>query len=159
VARDDGPIQGRTTSTARHRSVLVLAGLLVIPAPASAVHPAKGKTYSGEIKQSVTVQFPISFKVSSTGKSVSKFRLPNGYPVYCQGGGFGSAHSRRAKISRRGTFRAKLPIIFAPTHQHQGFLKVTGKFRSHKRETGKVVTGFTNGSSCGGSSKYSTRAH
>ncbi len=138
--------------------VLVLGGLLLTAAFAFAAKPAKGKTYSGVIRVNATVRDPISFKVSSSGAKVIKFSFPSGYPIYCQGGGFGIPQTSSARISNRGTFKAKLPIVFTPTHTRQGFLKVSGRFRSHKREKGRVVTDFTHSPSCNGTSKYATRA-
>jgi hypothetical protein len=54
-------------------------------------------------------------------------------------------------------FTVKLPIYFAPAHEHQGFVIVTGSFAKHGKESGKVRTDFTHSSSCNGSSSYSTR--
>ena len=64
---------------------------------------------------------------SSSGTAVGGFSL--GYlPVYCQGGGFGSPQSVVAKITKTGTFKAKLPNYFAPAQSTQGYLIVTCKF-------------------------------
>ena len=139
-------------------SLLLLAGLLLTAAVAFAAKPAKGKTYSGEIKRSATVQFPISFKASRSGKRVSGFSFPSSYPVYCQGGGFGAPQSRSARISRRGTFEVKLPIVFTPTHQRQGFVRVSGRFLRHKREKGEITTHFDKSPSCNGAAHYSAHA-
>lgn len=137
---------------------------VAIPALSSAAQPGKGKTYSGSITRVVagtTSTFPISFQVSKNGKKVHDFSLSSGYPVYCQGGGFGEAQEATAKISKQGTFTAKLPLYFAPTHDHQGFVKVTGKFGKKGHESGKAITEFTGGSltGCNGTSKYTTKAN
>lgn len=143
-------------------SALVLGALLLGSAFALAAHPAKGKTYSGEIQRviggKVVGTFPISFKVSSNGKKVSQFSLPSGYPVYCEGGGFGTTQKASAKITSKGRFKAKLPIYFEPTNSHEGFVKVSGKFGAKKHESGTVITEFTNSPICNGTSKYKTRA-
>lgn len=148
----------------RSRFVVIsgaLVGLLAALAiGAAAAHPAKGKTYSGSIKRlaGANVTFPISFEVSANGKKVHDFSLPSGYPVYCEGGGFGEAQDATAKITSKGAFTAKLPIYFAPTHQHQGFVKITGKFGKKGHESGKAITEFTTSKTCNGTSKYSTKA-
>ena len=125
---------------------------------AFAAHPKKGAIYSGEISRTKTVKLPISFKVSKNGKQVTAFTFTSDYPVYCQGGGFGSPQSRSAKVSRKGTFKVKLPLVFAPTHQDQGNLVITGKFGRHGTESGKLTTDFTTSPTCNGTSKYATRA-
>jgi hypothetical protein len=140
----------------------LLCGILILgSAIAIAAHPAKGKTYRGEINRvfggKVVSTYPISFKVSSNGKKVSKFNLPEFYPVYCQGGGFGEALTTTERITSKGTFKAKLPIYFKPSHSHEGFLKISGTFGAQKRETGKVTTDFTKSKTCNGTSKYMTK--
>lgn len=144
---------------------IALICAVAIPALSNAAPPKKGKTYVGEIKRvyggKVAYTDEISFKVSASGKQVHDFSLPNGYPVYCEGGGFGEAQDATAKITPAGTFTAKLPLYFAPSHQHQGYLMVTGKFGKGGRESGKLTTNFTLGNfdqSCNGTSKYSTKA-
>jgi hypothetical protein len=152
------------------KRVLFLTAIVVVAAAGAALaakpgKPAKGATYSGNITRVVTTggntfksTFPISFKVSKNGKKVSGFKLISGYPVYCQGGGFGTAQSTSAKISAKGTFKVKLALYFAPEHSHQGFVIVSGKFGKHKEESGTIKTDFTKfGSSCNGTSKYTTK--
>ena len=136
----------------------LIAALAVGAAGANAAHPAKGKTYSGSIKHLSNVTYPITFEVSKNGKKVHDFSLPSGYPVYCEGGGFGEAQDATAKTSGKGTFTAKLPIYFAPTHDHQGFVKITGKFGKKGHESGKVITEFSTSGTCNGTSKYTAKA-
>lgn len=142
-------------------AALIATALLSIATGALASHPVKGATYSGAIKQKFQGQvvntYPLSFQVSSNGKKATKFAV-SGTPIYCQGGGFGTPHSTTAKISSSGTFKVKLPIIFAPTHQNQGNLVLTGKFKPHKVETGTATTKFKKVKSCDGTSKYKTKA-
>ncbi len=130
---------------------------------ASSSKPVHGATYSGQITRvlhsggkTFKSQFPISFAVSANGKSASAFTFTSFYPVYCQGGGFGSPQSRSAKISKGGTFKVKLPL-FGPNHKLQGNLVITGKFAKHGRESGTVTTAFTSLKVCNGTSKYKTK--
>lgn len=125
-------------------------------AVAVAAHPVRNATYSGRIARTSNVTYGISFKVSGSGKRVSNFTLSSGYPVYCQGGGFGVVQAASGAISKRGTFTVKLPIYFAPAHQHQGFVIITGSFAGHGRESGKVKTDFTRSATCNGTSSYKT---
>ncbi len=137
----------------------MIGAIAVVAGSADAASPANGKTYSGTIKLTMAsnVVFPISFQVSKNGKKVDNFSLPNGYPIYCQGGGFGEAQQATAKVSSKGTFTAKLSIYFAPTHKHEGFVKVTGKFGKKKQARGKVITEFGSSSTCNGTSKYTAK--
>jgi hypothetical protein len=123
---------------------------------AMAAAPIKGATYKGKLKlrPGAKVTLAISFKVSTNGKRVGNFKLPNGYPVYCQGGGFGRIQEGSGPISKKGTFKVKLPIYFAPVHLRQGFVIVTGAFAKHGKVAGRVTTDFTSGTACNGSSAY-----
>lgn len=140
------------------RAVAVIAVTGVVGATGVAAvalaAPIRHATYRGTIERASNVIFHISFKVSANGRRVSGFALPNGYPVYCQGGGFGSVQAASGTITARGTFKVKLPIVFAPTHQHQGFVIVTGRFAKHGGESGKVTTAFTKYKICNGTSSY-----
>lgn len=126
----------------------------------AAMHkPIKGATYSGTLNFGSNVTFRISFKVSKNGKSVSGFKLPQSPPFYCQGGGFPHiGKSPRAKVSKKGTFTAKLPLLAIGTNKPDGSVIVTGKFGKHGKESGKVKTAIAGkfGSQCNGSSSYST---
>jgi hypothetical protein len=137
--------------------VVLIAALALGAAGADAAHPAKGATYSGSIKRLSNVTYLITFEVSKNGKKVRDFSLPSGYPVYCEGGGFGEVQDATAKISSKGAFTAKLPIYFAPTHEHQGFVKITGKFGKKGHESGKAITEFSTSKTCNGSSKYTAK--
>lgn len=123
---------------------------------AVAAHPVKNATYSGRISRTSNVIYGISFKVNVSGKRVSNFTLSSSYPVYCQGGGFGAVQAASGAITKRGTFKVKLPIYFAPAHQHQGFVIITGSFAAHGKESGKVTTDFTHSATCNGTSSYKT---
>jgi hypothetical protein len=136
--------------------VAIALATLALAAGALAAKPIKGATYSGKINRASNVTYPISFKVTPNGTHVTAFKVPT-LPVYCQGGGFGTPQSVAAKITRTGSFKAKLPIYFAPAHSTQGNLIVTGKFAKGGKESGKVTTSFTHVTSCDGTSSYSTK--
>ena len=147
---------------ARMPAAIVLVALLVVSAGtavALAAAPIKGATYQGELKlpHATNQTFPISFKVSASGKGVSNFTLSHGYPVYCQGGGFGQQQPGSGTITKKGKFTVKLPLVFEfgpPPHRHQGFVIVTGTFAKHGKVSGTVVTDFTPGHTCNGTSTY-----
>jgi hypothetical protein len=153
-------------STGRVRAALavfVVGAVVGTGVALAAKKPIKGALYSGLIHKverfngkTYRSTLPISFKVSSNGKRVSNFTMSSGYPIYCQGGGFGALQPASAKITNRGTFKVKLPLFFAPAHQHQGFVIVTGKFGANGKESGKVTTAFSKATGCNGTSKYST---
>jgi hypothetical protein len=144
------------------RRVLGVIALIALVASAEgavafAATPIKGATYAGKIARTSNVTYSISFRVSAKGKRVSNFTLANGYPVYCQGGGFGAVQKASGSVAKNGTFDVKLPIYFSPTHQHQGFVIITGSFAKHGKESGKVMTDFTHGTTCNGTSRYATK--
>ena len=146
---------------ARMAVAIVSAALLAVTcgtAVALAAAPIKGATYTGKLKPRTATSeaHPISFKVSANGKRVSHCTLLNGYPVYCQGGGFGQAQPASGAITNKGKFTVKLPIVFTITHQHQGFVIITGTFAKHGKESGTVTTDFTTSHVCNGSSTYTT---
>ena len=145
-----------------HRRVLGAIALIALVvtaegAVAFAATPIKGATYEGKIARTSNVTYSISFKVSANGKRVSSFTLTNGYPVYCQGGGFGAVQQASGTIAKNWTFDVKLPIYFSPSHQHQGFVIISGSFAKHGKESGKVMTDFTHGTTCNGTSRYATK--
>jgi hypothetical protein len=151
----------RTLAPVAALTTLGLAGT------AFAVGPVKGATYSaviakverfnGKLYHSTK---PFSFKVSADGKKAGPFTFRMGYPVYCQGGGFGTVHSKTVQISNKGAFTAKLPIIFSINgkNNHQGFVIVKGKFAKHGKASGTVFTDFNGGGSCNGTSKFTASA-
>jgi hypothetical protein len=119
-------------------------------------------TYAGQIKREGATPQPIRFAVSKNKKKVTDFSFPSSYPVYCQGGGFGTPVSKPAKISAQGAFTAKLPLVFAPRHQNQGVLIVTGTFTAQGKVKGSVTTDFKavdNLNTCNGTSAFSARAN
>jgi opacity protein-like surface antigen len=143
------------------KRILALTAIVAVAAASAALaaKPVKGATYTGTIVRSVgNVSFPISFKVSKNGKTVSGFKLTNDYPVYCQGGGFpvlGTA--KAAKISKQGKFTAKLPLKnIRPPGKGEGSVIITGKFAAHSSVSGTVKTdiGGSAFKSCNGSSPF-----
>jgi hypothetical protein len=155
----------RSRRAAAPVAALAMLGAAGAQALASTSKPVRGAIYSGQITRvlhsggkTFKSNFPISFAVSANGKRVSAFTFPSSYPVYCQGGGFGQPQSKSGKISDKGKFKVKLPLVFAPTHQHQGFLVVSGTFGKHRKVSGTVFTDFTKAKVCNGSTKYSAKA-
>ena len=96
--------EGHRERSASPRSVVGL--ILFACAVAGAAKPVKGGSYAGGWTTSSGAHFGLSFKVSKSGKAVSAMTLPNGEPIFCQGGGFGTpvAQAKAAKVSKRGTF-------------------------------------------------------
>ncbi len=144
----------------RRGLILALLGTAVFAAPALAAigtAPEKGKTYSGDVQKTGS-PYPISFKVSKSGKSVSHFKL-EGFVFYCSGGGFPTVEKGKpARVSSTGTFKASLPLVFTPTGKHEGAVVVTGKFGSGGSEKGEVITKFKGNKPCSGKSPYTTTA-
>ncbi len=146
-------------------TALAVFGAAGAQALASSAKPVHGATYGGEITRVVHSmgktfrnKLPISFAVSANGKKVSAFTFTSFYPVYCQGGGFGSPQPKSGEISSKGKFKVKLPLVFAPTHAHEGFLVVSGTFAKHGKVSGTVFTDFTKSKVCNGTSKYTAKA-
>lgn len=141
---------------------LTVIAALVAASVAMAAKPVKGATYSGKIRNSRNSidTYPISFKVSKSGKQVSGFKLTGDYPSYCQGGGFPQVGTKGSgKISKQGTFTAKLPLLALGTNKADGFLIVTGKFGKGGSVSGKIKTDIagTFGHECNGTSSYSAK--
>jgi hypothetical protein len=124
---------------------------------ALAANPLKGATYSGTFTGEV--YNTISFKVSSNGKKVSGFNIPSP-PVGCQGGAFGSSTGGTATVSKKGTFKVTLNMVFAPQKKTNGTVLVTGKFGKHGSESGTLSSTFTGKdftTSCDATKSYSTK--
>lgn len=154
----------RISRQASRRAVAVLLlGSLAIAAPAVAAlntKPENGKTYKGLIRQSATATYPISFKVSATGKTVTNFVLSHGSPRYSSGCYTVNFLSNRVKapISSQGAFTAKVPIE-DPYKFIFGYVTITGKFSRAGHESGAATSKYKNDASCDGMSPYSTKAH
>jgi hypothetical protein len=141
------------------RRILSIAAVVAVSTAgvALAASAIKGARYSGTIHRASNVTYGISFKVSSNGRSVSGFVLSNGYPAYCQGGGFPHlGKSPSGKISKHGTFSVKWQLLELGNNKPTGSsVIITGKFAAHGKEAGKVETKLT-ATICNGSSSYST---
>ncbi len=140
--------------------VLLCVAALLATTTSLAAAP-KAATYAGQIKREGATSQPIQFTVTKSRKKVTSFSFPSSYPVYCQGGGFGTPVSKPVKISVQGTFTAKLPLVFTPRHQNQGTLIVTGTFTPHGKVRGSVTTDFkavNNLNTCNGTSTFSASA-
>jgi hypothetical protein len=140
---------------------LMMIVALAATGVALAAKPVKGATYAGTIQRDVgNITFPISFKVSKNGKTVSSFKLADSFPVYCQGGGFphiGDGGS--GSITKKGTFTAKLPLLAISTNKRDGLVVISGKFIRGGTASGKVRTDISGsfGKSCNGSSSFTAR--
>ncbi len=138
-------------------SAIAGAGALGSAGIALAARPLKDTTYSGSFKGQTSDA--VSFKVSANGKKVSGFSIATP-PVGCQGGEFGSATGGSGSISKQGTFKVTLSLVFAPAHRTNGKLVVSGKFGKKGAESGQVSSIFTNKvftKSCNASIAYSTK--
>jgi hypothetical protein len=139
--------------------VLTLIVALAATGVALAAKPVKSATYTGTIQRDVT--FPISFKVSKNGKKASSFKLADSFPVYCQGGGFPHiGNSGSGRITNRGTFTAKLPLLALQTNKADGSVIVSGKFARGGAVSGQVRTDISGsfGKACNGSSPFTARS-
>jgi hypothetical protein len=141
-------------------SITAIVAVLVTGV-ALAAKPVKGATYSGSITRGVgTTTFPISFKVTKSGKHVSNFKLANAYPVYCQGGGFPTMGAGGfGRITKKKTFSVNLPLTNFMTKKPEGSIVVSGKFGAHGSASGKVKTAITGtfGKSCNGTSPFTAK--
>lgn len=120
--------------------VLALVAALLTAGAALATAPKKGWTYTAQPMSKVFV----TFKVSATGKKVTK--LDAGIAVKCKGsaGGFPSARPGSGTITKTGTFKVVLKLYppGAPGQKSSGTNTVTGKFVAGGKETGTVLTHF-----------------
>lgn len=131
---------------------------LATAAVALAAHPVKGATYTGSAPNGL----PIQFKVSANGKQAKGFKIGYG-PIGCQGADPQVTSGGSTTISSTGKFKITRPMYFPPTQpsRHVGTLVVTGTFRKHGKEVGKLTSQFSgkNGysSNCNTTVGYSTK--
>jgi hypothetical protein len=121
--------------------VVAVMAALVVAGVATASNATKGGSYVGSYSDGATNA--ISFKVSANGKQVIDLELST--PIKCQGGcgGIGSASRASARISKNGTFKVKLNLVFPPgSTRSEGTETVTGKFLKHGTATGTVSSHF-----------------
>ena len=135
--------------------VAVAVATAVSVGVASAAQPVKDGTYSGHwklktCKVAICVQ-TVSFDTSSSGKMVQHFMVSL---IPCDFGG-AVARNLSGKVTKNGTFTITYSLRNALGEQG-GTLVVTGGFRAHRKETGKL-TG-NNKLGCRQSVGYSTEA-
>lgn len=130
---------------------------LATAAIALAAHPVKGATYKGSAPNGL----PVQFKVSANGKQAKGFKI--GYaPLGCQGADPQVASGGSTTISSTGKFKISRPMYFPPTEpsRHVGTLVITGTFRKHGKEVGKLSSRFSGkygySASCNTTVGYST---
>jgi hypothetical protein len=122
----------------------------------------KGGLYKGALAAPRTA-FTIAFNVSKNGKQVTGLKI-NNLPIYCSGGGPTEPMSfKNATISKSFSFESTaVQTIKSGSLKGQkgATLTLTGTFRSRRRESGQVTTAFptSDGTSCNGTSSYSTKA-
>ena len=126
----------------------VLAGVatLLCAAIAFASNAISGGSYTGHYSGGSSEG--LTFKVSANGKKVFDFSVNT--PVKCKGGcgGVGSASGGSATISKQGTFKVVLKIVFpSKPPRTEGTDVVTGTFLKHGKAKGTVSSHFTHGSS------------
>ncbi len=148
----------------RRQRVLILTAIVVVAAAgiALAAKPVNGARYRGAIhwSESTIDSFPIAFRVSKKGGKVQSFQLSNSFPVYCRGSGFPAiGNGGSGRISKKGTFTAKLPLTDVTTHKPEGLVIVTGTFAAHGSVSGKVATDLPGniGKACNGTSPFTAR--
>ena len=120
------------------KTSLASAALLVLvtAAVASATAPAKNKTYSGISSE----RSPISFKVASNGKHVTKFTTTIGYNGKCGAGGGAPFVVKAASISiTNGSFHKRVTAHGPPgsTGIPARKFDVSGKFSGRGGKTAK----------------------
>jgi hypothetical protein len=122
----------------------------------------KGGSYTGTLAAPRT-SITVSFKVSKNGKQVTGLKT-NNLPFYCSGGGRPVPIAfKNATISKAATFTSTgVQIISSGPKKGQkgATLRITGRFLASRKESGKVTTTFPKslGTSCNGTSQYSTKA-
>jgi hypothetical protein len=131
----------------------------VAAAAALAANPIKGATYNGSWG-TAPAGGTVQFKVSSSGKKVSGFRLGS-VPLKCQGV-IPLANSGSATVSKTGKFVATLSLFFPPTQpsRHVGTVVVSGTFLKGRKESGKLATKYSGhgfNKSCDKTVTYSTK--
>ncbi|MEA2274154.1 MAG: hypothetical protein QOI98_2862 [Solirubrobacteraceae bacterium] len=140
-------------------AAVLLAALVIAPA-AIATAPKKGHSYRGTLaapRNAIT----ITFKVSSTGKKVTRLKT-NNLPIYCSGGGPAQpVNFKTATVTSKGTFKStgKRTISSgALKGQTLATLSITGTFLAGGKERGKLTVKYSKSPDCSGSSKYTTHA-
>jgi hypothetical protein len=140
-------------------ALLALAVVLASAGLALAGKQARGAHYSGHLRTGNPGPPLITFDVSGDGAEVRDLRITYP-PLLCALGGMTPPQqpARPTPISRRGTF-ARTVSFEAPAGKVFATIRITGRFRSHRRASGRGRVrwiGFKSG--CGGTVRYSARA-
>lgn len=140
-------------SRPRAIAILIAVALSVLVVSAAlAAHPKAGKTYTGSIPKMVFNGFkaPVSFKVSSTGKKLLRFKYASGD---CGGmGGPGDPWTNpmfqrkvgTIKVNSKGNFsikNAKWSVAVpgtSPAVTKVIYSTVNGRFKTAKKATGTI---------------------
>ena len=120
-----------------------------------AASPVHGGKYKGNVK-GAGVPIAVSFKVSGSGKRLSAFTInvPN-LPNKCGYGGPDQVKPGKARI-KHGKFALTLTETTLGG-KTVDTAKVTGRFKSGRKEAGKIKTAAGT-AKCSGSFSYSTTA-
>jgi hypothetical protein len=149
------PVTPRRKPRFRAAAFLVPAAVLALASVAFAASPVHGGKYKGQVK-SAGVPIAVSFKVSSSGKRLSSFKIdvPN-LPNKCGYGGPNQVKPAKAAI-KDGKFSLKLTERLGLSTSI-ATAKVTGRFKSGGKEAGTITT-TSNTAKCSGSFSYSAKA-
>jgi hypothetical protein len=132
---------------------LALLALMASAAVSLASKPLKGATYTGTTAHG---KAPITLKVSANGKKVTAHMLSP--PLYCQGGGpLERQITKRAAISKSGSFQGSIAYEFKFTHKITSHLFFSGKF-SGRTVTGSARSEFALAKMCDGSTSFTAHA-
>jgi hypothetical protein len=144
-------------------AVSFVAAVLLITASvecALAGKPVRGATYRGHLKTGNPSPPSITFDVSGNGAEVRNVRVTYP-PLLCALGGMTPPQRPAAPtpISRRGVFVQTVDFA-TPAAKVFATIRISGRFRIHRRVTGKArvrwIGGF--GPGCGGTVRYLARA-
>jgi hypothetical protein len=132
--------------------LLATAALLLLAALAIATPLKKNATYKGTTAHD---GLPISFKVSSSGKTAKANMMVA--PAYCEGGSAGVIQlTKPASISSKGAFKGTISYEFAPEHKIIAKAYFSGKF-SGKSVKGTLRSEFLLAKQCSGSTTFSAK--
>ena len=122
-------------------------GAVLIAGAALASTVDKGGSYASK----TGAKYFVSFKVSSSGRQLTALSVPIAVRCNVSAGGFASARTGSAKITKGGTFSVKLPLYGPGGSLQRGqYETVTGKFQSGGREKGTLKYGITPNKYCHG---------
>jgi hypothetical protein len=145
------------------RTLTVLLALAALPASAGvagAARPVHGGHYEGHLRTGNPSPPVVTFDVSRGGTQVRNLRVTYP-PLLCALGGMTPPQQKAAPapISRSGAF-AQTVSFATPAGKVFATIRITGRFRSHRRETGRARVRWPESTNprCGGRLRYSARA-